>query len=83
MLRTIENRTLHVSRKLQIQDSNSGDGCEIRTRDEDLIERNGCTAVQDLTQNVGLLALKTRKFTPAGLVGAVATGAAIELTEEA
>ena len=28
----------------------------------------------------GLLAFKARKFTPAGLVGAVATGAAIELT---
>ena len=28
----------------------------------------------------GLLALKARKFTPAGLVGAVATGAAVELT---
>ena len=28
----------------------------------------------------GLLDLKARKFTPAGLVGAVATGAAVELT---
>ena len=38
------------------------------------------TVAKNSLKTWGLLALKARKFTPAGLVGAVATGAAIELT---
>ena len=38
------------------------------------------TVAKNSLKTWGLLALKARKLTPAGLVGAVATGAAIELT---
>ena len=45
------------------------------------VEENVTTAVAKTSLKTwGLLALKARKLTPAGLVGAVASGAVIELT---
>jgi hypothetical protein len=52
-----------------------------RDKDENVDEENVTTAVAKTSLKTwGLLALKARKLTPAGLLGAVASGAAIELT---
>ena len=52
-----------------------------RDKEPDVEEDSVTTAVaKSSLKTWGLLAFKARKFTPAGLVGAVATGAAIELT---
>jgi hypothetical protein len=52
-----------------------------RDKEPDVEEDSVTTAVaKSSLKTWGLLAIKARKFTPAGLVGAVATGAAIELT---
>ena len=52
-----------------------------RDKDEDIEEEAVVTSVAKTSLKTwGLLAFKARKLTPAGLVGAVATGAAIELT---
>ncbi len=52
-----------------------------KDKEEEVQEEPVSTAVaKSSLKTWGLLALKTRKLTPAGLVGAVATGAAIELT---
>ena len=52
-----------------------------RDKSEDIEDEPVVTAVaKSSLKTWGLLAFKARKFTPAGLVGAVATGTAIELT---
>ena len=52
-----------------------------RDKEPDVEEDSVTTAVaKSSLKTWGLLTFKARKFTPAGLVGAVATGAAIELT---
>lgn len=52
-----------------------------KDKKEDVQDEAVTTAVAKTSLKTwGLMALKARKFTPAGLVGAVATGAAIELT---
>ena len=84
MLRTIEKQ--NIARLKKIADT----GFRLRgwlrkfaRRDEEpeTEEESVTTAVAKTSLKTwGVLALKARKFTPAGLVGAVATGAAIELT---
>ena len=84
MLRTIEKQ--NIARLKKIADT----GFKLRgwlrkfsRRDEEPEseeESVTTTVAKNSLKTWGLLALKARKFTPAGLVGAVATGAAIELT---
>ena len=84
MLRTIEKQ--NIARLRKIADT----GFKLRgwlrkfaRRDEEPEaeeEPVTTTVAKNSLKTWGLLALKARKFTPAGLVGAVATGAAIELT---
>ena len=84
MLRTIEKQ--NIARLKKIADT----GFKLRgwlrkfsRRDEESEaeeESVTTTVAKNSLKTWGLLALKARKFTPAGLVGAVATGAAIELT---
>ncbi len=84
MLRTIEKQ--NIARLKKIADT----GFKLRgwlrkfsRRDiEEPVEEETVTkaVAKNSLKTWGLLALKARKFTPAGLVGAVATGAAIELT---
>ena len=84
MLRTIEKQNIERLRKIADTGfkvrgwlrnfSRKGDK---KAEEEDSVTRS--VAKSSLT-TWGLLALKARKLTPAGLVGAVASGAAIELT---
>ena len=84
MLRTIEKQ--NIDRLKKIADT----GFKLRgwlrkfaRRDEEEPnEPEPVTTAVAITSLItwGLLALKARKFTPAGLVGAVASGAAVELT---
>ena len=86
MLRTIEKQNIDRLRKIIMSDT----GFKLRgwlrkfaKRDqEEPEEQEPVTKAVAKTslKTWGLLAFKARKFTPAGLVGAVATGAAQELT---
>ena len=84
MLRTIEKQ--NIDRLKKIADT----GFKLRgwlrkfaKRDQELPEEQEPVTkavAKTSLKTWGLLVLKARKFTPAGLVGAVATGAAVELT---
>ena len=84
MLRTIEKQNIDRLRKI------ADTGFKLRgwlrkfaKRDQDEQEEQEPVTkavAKTSLKTWGLLALKARKFTPAGLVGAVATGAAVELT---
>ena len=84
MLRTIEKQNIERLRKIAdtgfkvrgwLRRFSKRD--EVNAEDEESVTKS--VAKTSLT-TWGLLALKARKLTPAGLVGAVASGAAIELT---
>ena len=84
MLKTIEKQNIERLRKI------ADTGFKLREwlrkfarrdKEEPVEEEAVTTAVAKTSLKTwGLLALKARKLTPAGLVGAVATGAAIELS---